>query len=84
MHSVSKRVFAPLPLPPTLLLLLGPPFSCPMRPLQTRPPIESITALELVLHKVHLGAQHVHQRRGVDEDAHAVVLDDLVKLALLV
>jgi hypothetical protein len=40
--------------------------------------------LQLVLHKVHFCAQHVHERGGVDEHAHAVVLHELIKLALLV
>lgn len=42
------------------------------------------SALDAVLHKVHGGADDVHQRRRLNQDAHAVLLHQLVKFALVV
>src|SRR3954462_7281771 len=36
---------------------------------------------ELVGLEIHLGAEEKHHRLGIDEDAHALVLDDLVMRA---
>src|SRR3546814_18946877 len=42
-----------------------------------------LAALELVLDVVHLAAEQEHDGGGLDEDLHALVLDHVLQLALL-
>src|SRR5260221_10364646 len=46
--------------------------------------LEDETALQLVLLVIHLGADQEHHGSRIDEDRHALVLDDVLELLLLV